>query len=771
MRQRKKLFVKGLVQGVGFRPFVFRLAQQYGLGGWVLNNENGVEIEIEGASVNLDHFSSVLFSQSPNAVQIESITEEPVSLQGETVFEIKKSQGQGNESVLISPDLATCPNCKKEMTNRADRRFQYPFINCVNCGPRYTIILDVPYDRPATTMKKFNMCQSCRKEYQEPLNRRFHAQPNACPVCGPRCWLVPGGKTLKTSQIIANVRELLLDGQTVAIKGLGGFHLAADACDSPAVSKLRQGKERRFKPFAVMVGSVEVARKFCQVSSEEAQLLESTAAPIVLLKSLKNNFLADEVAPKLGYHGVMLPYTPLHNLIIEAYPNPLIMSSGNLNTEPIVYENEMARKQLGGIVDHFLLHHREIYIPCDDSVARIFKGRKQLLRRSRGYVPMPFRIKGLIPAILAVGAEERNAICLTKTDNAFLSHHLADLKNMRSYLAFEAAVLHLKKVLGVRPKVVVHDLHPEYLSTKYAFGLKSVRHIAVQHHFAHIASCMAEHNIRETVIGLAMDGGGCGTDDTVWGGEFLLVSPDRFERMGFFKQLPLPGGAQAVREAWRMAYSYLYKSYGNEFWELPLELLTKMDRRSWPVYQKIIDKQLNSPLTSSLGRFFDAISSLLGVCDENTYSGQAAIELEMIAELSEEPPFDFELEENSEGQLVVNQLKVFKQIVQALIKGQPKPVLAYRFHRTLAHIFLQVCQAIHNKNGINKVCLGGGVFQNLLLQSLTVDLLEKSGFKVYWSEETPMNDGGISLGQAWIASNILQEKVNVFRDTSENNLH
>ena len=488
MRQRKAILVEGLVQGVGFRPFIYHLATSHNLAGWVLNTENGVEIEVEGSNKAINAFLKVLASAPPRQARIESIKEKLIPLAGDTVFVILPSQGLRNEAVIISPDLAVCQDCLTELLNPQDRRYEYPFINCINCGPRYTIIDDVPYDRQLTTMKDFLMCEPCQNEYDDPKNRRFHAQPNACSDCGPQYWLVPGEKDLGSEKTIALIRELFEKGHVVAIKGIGGVHLAVDATNQSAVNKLRTTKKRKFKPFAIMVKDVAMAEQFCQVTSREAELLNSVERPIVLLKSKASQLIADCVAPKQLYHGVMLPYAPLHHQIFEDFPQPLVMTSGNLSEEPIAFQNEKARELLGDVADYFLLHNRRIRIPCDDSIARIIRKRPQILRRSRGYVPAPIAVKGLPCGILAVGAEEKSTVCLTRPGQAFLSHHLTDLKNMRAYDAFEDAIIHLQKLLNVKIKAVAFDLHPEYLSTKYASLLDVVKKVPVQHHFAHIES-------------------------------------------------------------------------------------------------------------------------------------------------------------------------------------------------------------------------------------------------------------------------------------------
>lgn len=762
MKTRNRIMVKGIVQGVGFRPFIYNLANSLRLKGYVLNSSEGVIIDVESEEEQaLDRFVRAIEEKAPPLAQIEEIKATVLPCVGYDSFLIRESLPQEGKFVLVSPDVATCPECLAELIDPYDRRYGYPFINCTNCGPRYTIIQDIPYDRPETTMAKFRMCPPCHQEYDDPANRRFHAQPNACPECGPSLSLVKSTSTSTPLGIaldsqspsisaINEVRSLLKEGNIVAIKGLGGFHLACDAESDLAVKKLRDRKRKSDKPFALMSRDIGCIQRYCEVSELDKRILESIRKPIVLLPKLVGNRISQHVASNNNYFGVMLPYTPLHHLLFDHSLTTLVMTSGNLSEEPIVTDNEEALERLSGIADYFLLHDRDIYMRVDDSVVRGAEGKEKTLRRSRGYVPHPINLGRELKEILACGAELKNTFCLTKGRYAILSQHIGDLENFESLVFFKETLENLKKLFRVEPKIVAYDLHPGYLSTKFALEQKGVDLIGVQHHHAHIASCMAENSLRERVIGIAFDGTGYGTDGQIWGGEFLVADFQGFRRRGHFRYLPLPGGDTAIREPWRMAISYLYDAFGAEFKGLGVQLLDRVEGKKLEIILKMIDRRINTVSTSSCGRSFDAVSSLIGVRDEVNFEAQAAIELEMIADKGVNDLYHYEIE--GEDSLIVDLRMMIREIVDDLHHGIDKGVISAKFHNSLAAIIVDICRRIRVEEAINKVCLSGGCFQNMYLLDRTLRGLRSNGFEVYIHAEVPPNDGGISLGQAAIAN-------------------
>ena len=745
--QRLKLTVKGIVQGVGFRPFIYSLAKKYALNGFVLNNTEGVEIEVEGEPQNLREFIKDIRRASPPISSIEAIEETQLPLFGYKEFVIKESAKKDVSSLLISPDIATCDDCLRELFDPKDRRLGYPFINCTNCGPRFTIIKDIPYDRPRTTMSKFVMCKDCREEYENPENRRFHAQPNACHVCGPKIFLLDRvGKEIRGNPIKETAR-LLRQGKIVAIKGLGGFHLACDASNYEAVSRLRQRKYREDKPLAIVARDLDSIKEVCQVSKEEAKLLCSPRRPIVLLKKRHTRTIAENVAPNNNYLGVMLPYTPVHTLIMRELNLFLIMTSGNISDEPIIYENDVAMEKLNGIADYFLVNNRDIYTRCDDSVARVFKNKEMLLRRSRGYVPYPVKLAfNFDSEILATGAHLKNTFCLGRENYAFLSHHIGDLENAEALKAFEQGIEHFKHLFYINPKIVVYDLHPRYLSTQYALSIEGVKKIGVQHHFAHIASCLAENKVSDKVIGVAFDGTGYGLDGRIWGGEFIIGNLKKMERVGHFKYVAMPGGEAAIKEPWRMALAYLLYTFGDD-----ANKFKEFDAQKF----ELLKKGINAPLTSSVGRLFDGISSILGIRDFANYEGQPAIELEMISDESVDETYEFEIQDEN-GMIIVDPKPMILQIVKDRDERKELSEIGGKFHNFVRDAILRVCSILRNKYNINKVALSGGVFQNMLLLEKTYDSLLEKGFEVYIQRLVPTNDGGISLGQAVLVHSILR---------------
>jgi hydrogenase maturation protein HypF len=770
-RQRKRIQIRGTVQGVGFRPFVYQLAQEFHLAGFVLNTTDGVLIEAEGTDASLTGFLHALVNNPPPLAEVAGVSVSDVAARQENGFVIRESVEQDFEAVLVSPDVATCDECRREVLDPSNRRYGYPFTNCTNCGPRYSIIEGVPYDRTRTTMREFHMCQDCQAEYDDPANRRFHAQPNACPVCGPKLTLidrngngipVPAnepGKQVNDLDVIREVRRLLCEGKIVAIKGLGGFHLACDAENDEAVRQLRNRKRRSDKPFAVMAPDLRAVESFCLVSDEESKVLLSARHPIVVLPRRRGARISSAVAPGNNTLGVMLPYTPLHLLLFtdqtDASPafTALVMTSGNLSEEPIVTSNEEALLRLGRVADALLLHNRRIYMRVDDSVVRVAGGKPRVMRRSRGYVPSVVNLAKPAAEILACGPELKNTFCLTQGRQAVLSQHIGDMENYETLLFFEETLANLKKIFLIEPRAVAYDLHPQYLTTRYALEQTGLPRIGVQHHHAHIASCMAENGLDGKVIGVAFDGTGYGTDGGIWGGEFLVADFERFERRAHLKYIPLAGGDAAVRQPWRAALAYLLATYGNE---LPdhLPLWKDVNAKEIAVVRRMIERGINTVAASSCGRLFDAVASILGLRHEVNFEGQAAIELEMVAQGGAEGVYPFQIDFGDPWQIDVR--PVIESMVIDLAQGEPKGTIAARFHDTLSVMIAEVCRKLRESEHLNRVCLSGGTFQNMLLLNRTLSALTGNGFEVYAHQRVPPNDGGISLGQAVIADALLK---------------
>ena len=783
--QRRCIIVKGIVQGVGFRPFVYGQARRWGLVGFVLNDSQGVTIEVEGSGESLDAFQRALLQQAPPLSRIDSVTIERVAARHEKAFIIAHSQKGTERQALISPDTATCNDCLRELFDSADRRYHYPFINCTNCGPRFTIVQDVPYDREKTTMRVFPMCPSCQAEYDDPGNRRFHAQPNACPACGPQVCLVEWNSLSNEGAMhcapaqdagdtdaITLAAQRLAAGAILAIKGLGGYHLACDALNGEVVQRLRQRKKREARPFALMVLDLGTARQLCQVNESEAELLQSRRRPIVLLSQQPGCPVAPEVAPASNTLGIMLPYTPLHHLLLRALteaiepgrPAALVMTSGNVSDEPIVYQDNDARQRLASIADGMLAYNREIHMRCDDPVMRVIAGGEQFIRRSRGYSPepIPLSIEMQVP-LLACGGHLKNTFCLGKGRNAFLSHHIGDLENLETLTSFRVGIEHFERLFDIYPEAVAYDLHPEYLATKYALDTLIQQKIGVQHHHAHIASVLVEHGLRDAVIGVAADGTGFGTDGAVWGCEMMIADLTGFERLAHLAYVPLPGGEQAVRQPWRMAAAYLAQAFGDDFLALDIPFAHQLDRSKWRVLAQMVARNINSLPTSSLGRLFDAIAALLGLRGEALYEGQTAIELEVLAQsrgLSRVDsrhiyPFIIgEQEEQAPAQLDVKPL--IRAIVSDIQQGVAACEIAMRFHNTIAELLATACLKARNSTGLDMVALSGGVFQNRVLLEQLIRRLEAMAFRVYINRRVPPNDGGLSLGQLAVASARLQ---------------
>ncbi len=753
--KRLRIALYGAVQGVGFRPFVYRLATELGLKGTVLNSSAGLVIEIEGPRA--DEFLERLESERPRAAVVLAREVSVLPAAGFTRFEILKSDASEEKTAAVLPDLATCPDCLREISDPADRRYGYPFTNCTQCGPRFSIIQDIPYDRPNTTMRGFEMCENCRREYTDPADRRFHAQPNACPVCGPRLAIELPAEPEGTGRVyniagpgrperppqatglphhnpdprVSPIPLLdaavtaLNDGEILALRGIGGFQLIADARNERAIARLRRLKRREEKPFALMMPSVAMIREHCVVSDEEERVLRSAAAPVVLLHPRSDaRGLAPNVAHNSPYLGVMLPYSPLHHLLMRAFPHPIIATSGNLSDEPIATDNTEALDRLSGIADIFLVHDRPIARPVDDSVVRVIRGREAVVRRARGYAPLPVRVRRELKPVLAVGPHLKNTVAIAAGRQVFLSQHIGDLDTHEARSAFERAIADLRRLYRFDPEVIACDLHPDYASTHWALaqGLPVVR---VQHHHAHVAACAAENDVRGAYLGVSWDGTGYGADGTVWGGEFFLVENGRFERIAHLRRFRLPGGEAAVKEGWRSAAAVR--------WELG------QTKGTPPVIARMLERGINSPYTSSAGRLFDAVSAMAGVARESRFEGQAAMLLERaIGGLVTDEAYS--LPGGDWAPLI--------QSVECDVRaGFSEAVIAARFHNALANWIVEVAEG----SGVRQVCLSGGVFQNGYLVERAVFLLEGRGFEVFTHQRVPANDGGIALGQAVIA--------------------
>ncbi|MGB9738309.1 carbamoyltransferase HypF [Chloroflexus sp.] len=800
-QRRWRVNVRGIVQGVGFRPFVFSLAKRWRLAGFVRNDSAGVTIEIEGEEYTLHEFVTALQREAPPLARIEQVSIEPLALVGEREFVIAASQAQTQRRTLIAPDTATCRDCLREIFDPTDRRYRYAFTNCTNCGPRFTIVLDVPYDRANTTMRTFLLCERCRAEYEDPRDRRFHAQPTACPVCGPQVRfaqgvgsgkigtkeqpspptpLPAGGKRGATgvsveqftvgevgaaeassSDPLIAAAAALAQGQIVAIKGLGGYHLACAADDEAAVSRLRQRKQREARPLALMARDEATAEQLCIIDPAARALLTSPTRPIVLMPRRPSAPVALSVAPGMQTLGVMLPYTPLHHLLLAEYAAAvgparvavIVLTSGNLSDEPIAYEDDDAAQRLGPIADAFLTHNRPIHMRCDDSVASVAVGGPLLIRRSRGYAPAPITLAAELPCpILACGGHLKNTFALGRGREVFLSHHIGDLENLPTLRSFHEGIAHFQRLFDITPAVVAYDLHPGYLATQAALAMPIARKIGVQHHHAHIAAVLAEYGHAGPVIGVAADGSGYGPDGTVWGGEVLVATCASYERVGHLGHLILPGGEQAVRQPWRIAAAALAQLYGPDFWRLALPFTQQLDQSAWQVLARMIERNLNSPRTSSLGRLFDAAAALAGMGQIARYEGELAIRFEQIAD-PQQPPYSMPLREpaTAGGPFTLDGLALLAALVDDLRAGIAPAVIAGRVHHGVAQALLTACRRVRDERGLAIVALSGGVFQNVLLLETLAGMLQADGFTVLIPRLAPPNDGGLALGQVAVA--------------------
>lgn len=773
-RVRARIIVRGAVQGVGFRPFVYRLANELQLAGWVSNSAQGVVIEIEGAQALVRECLVRLEKEKPPLASVYSLESSFLDELGYSGFEIRESADTGEKTAIVLPDIATCADCLREIFDPNNRRFRYPFTNCTNCGPRFSIIEALPYDRANTSMKKFAMCSDCEREYRDPIDRRFHAQPNACPRCGPQLQLWDDSGTIvsERDEALRGGAEAVRAGKILALKGIGGFQLIVDAGNEAVVARLRERKHREEKPFALMFPSLDSVKNFCDVSELEERLLLSPESPIVLLRARSE--IAPSVAPRNPNLGAMLPYTPLHHLLMRELNAPIVATSGNLSDEPICIDERDALERLRGIADCFLVHDRPIVRHVDDSITRVMSGRELVLRRARGYAPLPIRLKTEFRSTLAVGAHLKNAVALSIGKNVFVSQHIGDLETEQAYRAFKSATKDLPRLYDVKPEIIACDMHPEYLSTKYALGLGSAgcqpaafgslpdasaqedsrqaaangrlaarapqTLVRVQHHWAHIAACMAENEIEAPALGVAWDGTGFGLDETIWGGEFLLANGASFTRVAHLRQFRLPGGEAAIKQPRRVALGLLHEIFGDELW-LRHDLLTAFSQNETSLLRQLLEKQINAPLTSSAGRLFDAVASIIGLRQRTNFEGQAAMELEFSLRSQSDDAYHFELRDGSPT--VVDWQPAIMELLNDLKANVPVEFISAKFHNMLAETIVAVARKI----GEPKVVLSGGCFQNRYLTERTIDRLRAENFRPYWHQRVPPNDGGIALGQ------------------------
>lgn len=755
--KRLRIEISGIVQGVGFRPFVFTLAERFGIAGYVTNTSRGVLIEAEG--LKGDAFVEALRSEAPPLSQILSLSVADIPPQGDGAFRIVESRDEGSFT-HISPDVAVCDDCLREMRDPHDRRYRYPFINCTNCGPRFTITRRVPYDRPNTTMARFPLCGQCSAEYHDPRNRRFHAQPNACPVCGPQVVFESTGGFSSAEQAdpIASARDVLKAGGIVAVKGLGGFHLCCDATNPSAVEELRKRKRRRNKPFALMTAALDNIRSHCIVSDQEAALLTDRRRPIVLLRKRPECSLPAALAPGNATLGFMLPYTPIHHLLFENGSRAfsvLVMTSANLSEEPIVIDNDEARERLAGLADAFLLHNRDIFMRADDSVVRVVNGSPRFIRRARGYAPEAIDLGEEAPDLLAAGGEVKNTFAITKGRYAIVSQHIGDMENYETLSFFEEALANLRQVYRAEPRAIAHDLHPGYLASQWALRqceASGATCLGVQHHHAHIASVMAEHALDGPVVGIALDGTGYGTDGTIWGSEFLCCRGTEFERYGHFSYLALPGGEQAIRECWRISVALVQMTYGaNDCMEIldQVGFLSRYGERQLRQILHLAAVRQFSPVSCGAGRYFDALSALIGACSSNTYEGEAAIALESLLPLdaSYDPGIVYPYAVDESSPVVIDFGPLVRSVVADLSEGVSNALISLRFHNTIVHVIRAMAHRLASRLATRTIALSGGVFQNAYLLSQAETVLTADGFCVVTNRALPQNDACVSLGQ------------------------
>lgn len=761
VKSRVKIIIRGAVQGVGFRPFVYRIAEEMNLKGWVNNSASGVFIEAEAEKTILDEFVLRIQNEKPPRSFIQSFEFSFLDPVGFDKFEIRKSDDEGSRTVLILPDTAVCDECINDIFNPNNRRYLYPFTNCTNCGPRFTIIEKLPYDRANTSMKIFGMCDDCRKEYEDPLNRRFHAQPNACPVCGPQLalWDSNGNVLSEKHDALLEAVKTIKSGKIIAVKGIGGFHLITDARNENSVIELRKRKHREEKPLALMYPNLDMILSDCEVSEFEKRLLISPESPIVLLKKKEDIEVAVSVSPDNPYLGIMLPYSPLHHILIKELGFPIVATSGNLSDEPICTDEHEALKRLNGIADAFLVHNRPIVRHVDDSIVRIMMNREMVVRRARGYAPLPIKLNKKIPSMLSVGAHLKNTVSVSVDNNIFISQHIGDLETEEAYNAFENVINDLTNIYEIKYDKVICDKHPNYMSSSYAsrsgFAVESI-----QHHWAHIASCMAENELQSTVLGVSWDGTGYGDDGTIWGGEFLLADEKSYKRIGHLKAFRLPGGEKAIKEIYRTALGLLFEIYGeNVFSNEKFISVNNIPANELKLLKQMLNSKLNSPVTSSMGRLFDGIASITGISNYSHFEGQAAMQLEFAAEsVNTEDKYQFkitEINDTSDVKFIIEWKQIILEIINDLEKKISKNIIAAKFHNTLSNVILETAK----KAGEKRVVLSGGCFQNKYLTENTIKLLQINKFQPYWHQRVPTNDGGISLGQITAATYNIKEEV------------
>ena len=768
MKKRRRIFITGRVQGVGFRPAVFKIAQGLGLYGFVYNDTKGVTVELQGGEEEIAKFLARLRGvDKPPMAEIQSCEAVDIAVvEGEDKFIIRASDSEGAALSQVTADMIVCGDCLSEMGDENDFRYGYPFINCTNCGPRYSIVKNIPYDRPNTTMLAFEMCDECAAQYSDVTDRRFHAQPVACSKCGPKIWLTDGkGKTIKTQtdEVITEAARLLLDGKIVAIKGIGGFHLAVNALDEKAVKKLRDRKRRDHKPFAMMAGSIEKIKQYADVSELAEKVLRSPQCPIVLLPKKDNSDIAESVAGGVNTYGFMLCYAPLHYLLFDKDIEVLVMTSGNMSDEPLICRNSLALERLGSVADAFLMHDREIYRQVDDSIVHIVDGRPVLLRRARGYVPTPIVTgKKCGQDIFAAGGDLKNTFCFAKQNQLICSEHIGDLEDAEVYHHYIGSIEHLGRLFEIEPEVAVCDLHPGYLSTQYASSLPEARIIKVQHHWAHIASVLVEHGLEGPVIGLSADGTGYGTDGAIWGCECLIASLGDFERFGHLAYYPLAGGDKASKEAIRPLVGLLKQTYGGDFeadkFRWLFERIEPAGIKKAQVISGQIERQINTVETSSLGRVFDAVAAMVGLGSYNHFEAQLPMALEAIIADGVEEHYDFEIINGGGKPLKIDLSKMVKQLISDIQEGEGSGIISAKFHNTIAEALLEMAKKARESNKLGTAALSGGVFCNCYLANRLIKLLKKSDFCVLFNRDVPSNDGGISLGQAAIAVNLVNRK-------------
>lgn len=752
---RTRFHINGIVQGVGFRPYVFRLATEERLFGFVNNGSDGVTIEVEGKSENLNRFALRLQAEAPPLARIQEVSSRNMPVCGDTRFNITQTTAHDSPQTLISPDVSVCEDCLRELRDPSNPRFEYPFINCTNCGPRFTIVRQIPYDRPKTSMADFPMCAYCEREYRDPLNRRFHAQPVACPQCGPHLWIERRGQVIANhSKALMVALDALNDGCVIAIRGLGGFHLAADARNPKAVAKLRNRKGREHKPFAIMVRDLAIANKLCHVDPVGRSALTDGRRPIVLMPRRTDSDICAQVAPKQGNLGLMLPYTPLHALLLDKSFDALVMTSGNHSNEPIAAELDEARARLQPLADLLLMHNREIVTRCDDSVFLTTRLGAVPIRRARGYVPEPIRVKTLFEKpLFACGGQFKTTTALCRDHWVFMSQHLGDQDQASSFDFFLDASRHLQSVLRITPQAIACDMHPDYLTSKWARA-QSLPLFEVQHHHAHLAALHAEHGLESPILGVVLDGTGYGSDGTIWGGELLFGDAHSCERLAWLDPVAMPGGTAAIREPWRMGIAYLRHLMGSAWVHHPHPLVEQRTAPERDILERAIAQRLHAPLTSSCGRLFDAVAALIGIRQQVTYEGQAAIELETISRIANAQPLET-IHLHKLGPLPL--AGVIESILQRYRNQQSPAEIGRWFHQWLSELWLQACSLARDQTGCQQVGLTGGVFQNRLLTETLAQNLEDAGFQVYIHRQVPPNDGGIALGQAMVAQAQMQQ--------------